>query len=343
MAAFGERLRREREMRGVSLDDIAQATKIGTRLLRALEDEQFDLLPGGIFNKGFVRAYAKYLGINEEQAVADYLQAAGDTDPDVRVIAEQNARGDYGYLSESDNVTRSGFPLLPVVILLLVVAGGFGGWKIYQDRVAERERSEEAATKVPAAQSAPSAAPTAEQPTVTSSNAAAGGTSPAPGARSTGGSAVGTASTAGPTTPLAVSPANTAGTNPSVAAGTPFEVTVKTNDRAWVSIKSDGQIAVRGVIEGDQVKTVRGANEIVLWTGNAGVTQVAFNGKNIPVEGGINDVRILVFNSSGLVRQSAPPPPQPKPAAQTVPLEQKPESQAPTEPQPTERPTVQPQ
>ena len=78
-------------MRGVSLDDIADATKIGTRLLRALEEEHFELLPGGIFNKGFVRAYSKYLGLNEEEAVADYLEAAGETVPDPRVIAEQNS------------------------------------------------------------------------------------------------------------------------------------------------------------------------------------------------------------------------------------------------------------
>ena len=63
-------------LRNISLDEIAATTKIGTRLLRALEDEQFDQLPGGIFNKGYVRAYAKYVGIDEEQAVADYLQAA---------------------------------------------------------------------------------------------------------------------------------------------------------------------------------------------------------------------------------------------------------------------------
>ncbi|HEY4960339.1 MAG TPA: helix-turn-helix transcriptional regulator, partial [Terriglobales bacterium] len=91
VGSFGERLRREREMRGISLDDIADATKIGTRLLRALEEEHFELLPGGIFNKGFVRAYAKYVGLNEEEAVADYLQAAGETVPDPRVIAEQNS------------------------------------------------------------------------------------------------------------------------------------------------------------------------------------------------------------------------------------------------------------
>jgi len=72
---FGERIRREREMRNITLDEIVNATKIGSRTLRALEDEDFSKLPGGIFNKGFVRAYARYLGIDEEQAVADYLAA----------------------------------------------------------------------------------------------------------------------------------------------------------------------------------------------------------------------------------------------------------------------------
>ena len=62
-------------MRGITLEEIAEATKIGSRALRALEHEDFAKLPGGIFNKGFVRSYARYLGINEEQAVADFLSA----------------------------------------------------------------------------------------------------------------------------------------------------------------------------------------------------------------------------------------------------------------------------
>src|SRR4029077_4400520 len=44
-------------------------------MLRALEDEHFDPLPGGIFNKGFVRAYARQVGLDEEETVADYLAA----------------------------------------------------------------------------------------------------------------------------------------------------------------------------------------------------------------------------------------------------------------------------
>src|SRR5438477_4730722 len=75
MGSFGERMKRERELRGITLDEIAESTKIGTRNLVALEEEDFDALPGGIFNKGFVRAYCKFLGIDQEQAVTDFLAA----------------------------------------------------------------------------------------------------------------------------------------------------------------------------------------------------------------------------------------------------------------------------
>ena len=75
MGAFGEKLRKQREQRGIALDAISNATKISTRMLRALEDEHFDQLPGGVFNKGFVRAYARQVGLDEEEAVSDYLAA----------------------------------------------------------------------------------------------------------------------------------------------------------------------------------------------------------------------------------------------------------------------------
>src|ERR1019366_8301347 len=138
MGAFGERLRREREMRDISLDEIAAVTKIGTRLLRALEDEQFDLLPGGIFNKGYVRAYAKYVGIDEEKAVADYLQAAHEAAPDVHGIAEENTSSRFEGASREQLSAprRSTFPVIPVLI-----AGIAGGWRLYRERQFDRRAS----------------------------------------------------------------------------------------------------------------------------------------------------------------------------------------------------------
>jgi hypothetical protein len=79
VGAFGEKLRKQRERRGIELEAISNTTKISTRMLRALEDENFDQLPGGVFNKGFVRAYARQIGLNEEQAVSEYLEALRDS------------------------------------------------------------------------------------------------------------------------------------------------------------------------------------------------------------------------------------------------------------------------
>src|SRR5271167_3619838 len=123
-------------MRGISLDEIAAATKIGTRLLRALEDEQFELLPGGIFNKNYVRAYARHLGIDDEQAVADYLEAARETPPDVRLIAHQNSSM-HGDPNRYGSISRRGFPLIPAFILLVVIVGAAGGWRLYRQRLRE--------------------------------------------------------------------------------------------------------------------------------------------------------------------------------------------------------------
>jgi cytoskeletal protein RodZ len=73
MAKLGETLKQERETRGVSLREISDATKIAVRYLEAIEQNHFDALPGGVFNKGFIRAYAAYVGLDEQRAVADYL------------------------------------------------------------------------------------------------------------------------------------------------------------------------------------------------------------------------------------------------------------------------------
>jgi cytoskeletal protein RodZ len=79
VGAFGEKLRRQREHRGLTLDAISTTTKISTRMLSAIEDERFDQLPGGVFNKGFVRAYARQVGLNEEETINGYLTALAES------------------------------------------------------------------------------------------------------------------------------------------------------------------------------------------------------------------------------------------------------------------------
>jgi cytoskeleton protein RodZ len=77
MGSFGENLRRERELRGVSLREIAEGTKISLRFLEALEDDRLDVLPGGLFPRSFVRQYAGFVGLDPDRAVADFLAHHG--------------------------------------------------------------------------------------------------------------------------------------------------------------------------------------------------------------------------------------------------------------------------
>jgi cytoskeleton protein RodZ len=75
MGNFGDTLRQEREFRGITLDAITRVTKISNRHLVALEQEHFDVLPGGVFNKSMVREYARVVGLDQEEWVKRYLSA----------------------------------------------------------------------------------------------------------------------------------------------------------------------------------------------------------------------------------------------------------------------------
>ena len=85
-SSFGVHLRREREQRGVSLEAISAATRISIRVLEGFENEKWDRLPGGFFNRGFLRSIARYLQIGEEELLAAYAAAANDS-PEARAAA----------------------------------------------------------------------------------------------------------------------------------------------------------------------------------------------------------------------------------------------------------------
>src|SRR6266852_3516634 len=80
LASFGEELRREREIRGISLKEIADATKISKRFLEAIERNDHKTLPAPVFTRGFIREYARYLGLQTEDMVNRYNYAAAGDD-----------------------------------------------------------------------------------------------------------------------------------------------------------------------------------------------------------------------------------------------------------------------
>ncbi len=111
---FGERLKREREMREVSMDELTKATRISARFVEALENEDWGRLPGGIFGHGFVRTIARYLGLNEEALLGEYDLARAEHLAAAPPKPEERIPSPPKWL-----------PVLAVFLLLLLVVGLF--------------------------------------------------------------------------------------------------------------------------------------------------------------------------------------------------------------------------
>lgn len=77
---LGEKLRQAREERGFTLSEVAEQTRISSLYLESIENDDYRTLPGGIFNKGFVKSYAKFVGVNEQEALADYSAIISKSD-----------------------------------------------------------------------------------------------------------------------------------------------------------------------------------------------------------------------------------------------------------------------
>lgn len=121
---FGERLKRERELREVSLNEVTVATRISTRFLQAMENEDWDKLPGGAFNRGFVRSVARYLGLDEENLLAEYDMARGGQSVEIpRPLESHSPPGSQGL--------HPAVLLAALLALAAIITAGFYGWHRY--------------------------------------------------------------------------------------------------------------------------------------------------------------------------------------------------------------------
>jgi cytoskeletal protein RodZ len=112
---LGEKLRQAREERGISISEVAEQTRISPLYIDSIEKNDFKTLPGGIFNKGFIKSYAKFVGYDEHQALAEYQKA---------IAAEEAAEPDLKvYRPEVLTDDRSAASLAPTIIFAAIILG----------------------------------------------------------------------------------------------------------------------------------------------------------------------------------------------------------------------------
>ena len=135
-SSFGEQLRLAREARGISLREISEQTRISTRYLEAIEADDYKRLPGGIFNKSFIKAYAKHIGYDEKEALEAYIRTARDqgASPDDVVSTPYQPRVYTDGSSRSPLVTL----FLTVLILAILSLGVYAALHWYQRSTANQ-------------------------------------------------------------------------------------------------------------------------------------------------------------------------------------------------------------
>ena len=312
MPSFGEKLKQEREKRKITLEQISDSTKIGTRMLRALEEDKFNQLPGGIFNKGFVRAYSRCVGLDEDQTVAEYLLASGDAPPPNTEIgghedgerkneARENEQNIRRLEAISDTPARQ-LPWGLFAALLLVLALALSFWSHR-----ERERAKQPIRPTPSTAPAPSPGVGGGGASTGASGGASGGTNPDSGARSP---TAGPPTSASPTGESAPSIAPKTPPDLAAAAATPGEFTVVIHARedSSVSITADGKTFSSELLAAGSERSIQGRKEIIVRAGNSGGIDFRFNGKKVDTGATSGEAKTVTFGPGGML-PSAPSPP----------------------------------
>src|SRR5262249_49091005 len=150
--SLGQELRRKREEHHISLREISEQTRIGLRFLHAIEADDYTGIPGGIYARSFIRAYAKCVGMDEEEAIGFYRKQTNQVVED-EMIELQVSRD---FPSEPSQMSLG---LVVLALLGIIALVGYGAVRYFKpaDTVST-------AQTVPAAASASKPAQSAAQP-----------------------------------------------------------------------------------------------------------------------------------------------------------------------------------
>ena len=266
MNTLGEKLRRQRLAKGVSLADIANETRIGSRYLEALETGDTKVLPGTLFAKSFARQYARFVGLDAAEIEVD-LAAAFPPEDNMPALASVST-GSSIHVAPLPDVVGANPTFAPqlyrsAIVLLLVVAacsGVFMGWQRWSTpAVAAGAASHQPPPMIPAAEPVSSAItePAAEPPKRASIEVNV----------------------------------------PQEAPG--MAVQVVASEKTWVSITVNGRSVFSGILQENEERILPGVERAKMVIGNAGGVDVITDGKSIGPIGPRGQVRFVLLSPDG--------------------------------------------
>lgn len=289
----GSRLRQARERRGESVSEVAFALKLNPRQVVALESDDFAALPGMAFVRGFMRNYARYLGLDPAPLLDEVQRLSGGAAVDLTPI--RNAEGEMPNGSGS-KVRTAPIGGIVLALLLMVLIGWYFDWFQTEPSVAETTleapmmggvRVEPApppatvaaqavmppaaAEPAPAAAGDPAAAVPADSPA-----ADAAPSEPAP-------SAAGAADASVAQTDSSATEAGPAGAEPApVPSAGNGVLAFRFNGESWIEVRdASGSVLYSGINRAGATRNVQGTPPFALVVGNAANVSLEFDGRPV--------------------------------------------------------------
>jgi cytoskeleton protein RodZ len=288
---LGSYLRRERELRKISLRELSKNTRVREHLLKAIEEDRHDLLPSPTFVKGFLNAYAKYIGLDANEIILRYqrgLTGTQETGPDVTPEKEPGRNAKHRGVVGASIVGG-------VIVVGLIISYLFflqpSGPRVEPLSVTPSEKAMEKEPQMPLPASPQIAEAPSPQKVIAPPPPQIAGTTP-PKAQTP-------ATPATPATPVpAPAPPQPVGTNPPQK-GKPISLQLKAVELTWVSVKADNQAEREMMLRPGETVPLEAVNQMYVLVGNAGGLDLVYNGKTLERFGKSGDVVALTFSPEG--------------------------------------------
>jgi cytoskeleton protein RodZ len=273
VSALGEEFRSAREARSLSLSDVAERLHIRSVYLAAIEDEDWHVIGAPVYVRGFMRTYARFLGLDPEAAVARFAAIVPAAAPAVATPRQAAASNPGEKRAAGERSSPSLAAVLSIVVAVLVVL--FVGYEFY------RYKSGPAPVPVADGSAAPEVAAAAP-----AAPPAAGSDTPAPAAAAAGGD----------DTLAAIPPLNSP--SPAAPKAAKRGLSLQVTEASWLRVTVDGTVVLEGTLPTGAAKTFTGKIADVR-VGNAGGVRIAVNGRTLGPLGASGDVVERRFVLSG--------------------------------------------